>query len=428
MANLFMFAQLVNEVTKPLGIGEQCPNIMFSDIENFSRKNFSVNDAKGKWLIIDFWSEICSGCLNSFPKTNELQKKYGHDIQFILDGDPGYNIETIRSLFRKLKMKFNLELPTVFDKSLVKLFGVGGLPYYVLIDPHGIIKGFSEYIDSEILDNLLSGKVNNFPKPYNAARLGEIPPYNYNIPFLVNENGGNDSSFLFRSLISKWDSNKILPYGLWEDDNRFELLGMSLKSMFRLAYIGRDYWSPGDSIHYGVYAHEPLLRVQDSSIFQTGKTNRLNLFCYSLTKLNRKLAKVDRLKIMQNDLYNYFGFKAHFETLMSPCYVLTASKETKNKILSKGGFRDARYLHGTHNGWYMQNVPITYLIDEYIPLSIGSPKEIPFFNETRIVENIDITLEATYFDDLVKELNSSYGLVLTKEYREMRVLVIDDSE
>src|ERR1043166_8544255 len=67
-------------------IGKPCPNFILTDIEHFPKKTASLNNFRGKWLILDFWTRYCSVCVESMPKTDSLQKEFGKKVQFLLVG------------------------------------------------------------------------------------------------------------------------------------------------------------------------------------------------------------------------------------------------------------------------------------------------------------------------------------------------------
>jgi hypothetical protein len=51
-------------------VGKPCPDFTLHNIEYYSKKEASVKDFRGKWLILDFWNKGCGACIASFPKIN----------------------------------------------------------------------------------------------------------------------------------------------------------------------------------------------------------------------------------------------------------------------------------------------------------------------------------------------------------------------
>src|ERR1700737_2636278 len=72
-----------------LEVGKPCPNFVLHNIEYFPKTQASLKDFKGKWLVLDFWNRYCASCVNSFPKTNDMQKEFYNNVQFIYVGYNG---------------------------------------------------------------------------------------------------------------------------------------------------------------------------------------------------------------------------------------------------------------------------------------------------------------------------------------------------
>jgi len=89
MATLCLFfsapsqAQSVTSVFKPVKIGDRIPDITLTNVCNYETTKTNLSDFKAKLIILDFWATSCTSCLANFPKTEELQKKYGGEVQFI---------------------------------------------------------------------------------------------------------------------------------------------------------------------------------------------------------------------------------------------------------------------------------------------------------------------------------------------------------
>src|SRR5688572_9535860 len=65
-------------------VGDANLEFALTNIRYFSKKEASLADFKGKWLIVDFWTRWCPACIASFPKVDELKKKFEGKVQFIL--------------------------------------------------------------------------------------------------------------------------------------------------------------------------------------------------------------------------------------------------------------------------------------------------------------------------------------------------------
>jgi thiol-disulfide isomerase/thioredoxin len=126
-------------------IGRPCPDYIFSHVQYYDTeyakpKKVDVNELKGKWLILDFWTRNCEPCIKGFPKLNQWQKDFSSDAQFMLVGlNDRYNWQ-IESYYAGVRAALELELPVAYDTVLVRKLGVYYVPYLVMIDPNGIVR------------------------------------------------------------------------------------------------------------------------------------------------------------------------------------------------------------------------------------------------------------------------------------------------
>jgi thiol-disulfide isomerase/thioredoxin len=421
---------------KPPEIGQPFRDFFLDRVENYPKKNISHSDLKGKWIFLDFWGEGCSGCIASFPKINELQKKFSKDIQFVLVTTTGKDPRTAMSLFKKLRDKFDLTIPVSYDQNFVHRVGPSGFPTTVIINPSGIVETITNYVEEANIVDLLRGKKTNMARGFLLSQERPSHSYDYNTPLLLNNNGGNETNYLYRSVIAEWK------YSMKRDwiikNNRLEGIGMDLKRLYRFAYFGIDSWNDRDTAFYNKYYRSPILEIKDSTLFIPEFTDiPRNIFCYSLSFATDVFSEnpfgrrsiVDRhrfMRIMQKDLESYFGFKGIVERRIVPVYKLVASNEGREKLITKGGSEILEFPNGGKS-LTARNASVDYLLGLIIG-SIGYPyEEMPIVNETGITGNIDIKIDAVYFDDWLKELRK-LGLDLIPGKKEMNVLVIRDIE
>lgn len=122
-----------NEVkpTKTL-LGEIAPSFCY---ESFSGEKISLEDYKGKVVLLDFWETWCGWCIVALPKINELYKEYIDKGLKVL-GITTENKEQIR----KLIDKNNLLYPNIYANiSILEDYKVSARPTYYLIDQTGKI-------------------------------------------------------------------------------------------------------------------------------------------------------------------------------------------------------------------------------------------------------------------------------------------------
>src|SRR5713101_2155267 len=109
-------------------VGARVPNVRFRDI---SGQDLSLDQFRGKVLLVDYWATWCAPCKVEMPGYQEFENRYGDRLAVIgiaLDSDPA----TVVKFAKKLGVHYTLALNT---PELEKAFGgVLGLPTTCLVD------------------------------------------------------------------------------------------------------------------------------------------------------------------------------------------------------------------------------------------------------------------------------------------------------
>lgn len=432
IAQTSVWAQVKDSQTDFPQIGKPCPDFVLQNIKYFPMKQASLKDFKGKWLILDFWNKGCSACIASFPKINDEQKKFGDKVQFMMVGQQDKE-NAIQAIYAKFREHQSLKMPCAFDSTLyLHRFSIWGAPYIIIIDPEGIVRGITDNVDSEDIASFLKGEIPKLQPAYRHDESG--PSYDINIPFLVRGNGGNDTDFLYRSILSTWTPSTILTFpakifdllnpgnGI-KDINKFEALGVSVQRLYLYAYLGENPINEEDVLA-GRYWKSVLIESKDSSLIKGDYKKVSNIFSYSLIVPKSKASKQYMMEVMQRDLQNYFGYNLNIEIRKMPYWSLMASEDAKVKLKSKSqnGAIDVKGQWSI--GFTAKNYPIGYLLSGMYYYFSDEP---PFINETGIEGNIDIAVDWVGTDlNSVKKALQVNGLQLVKKEKEMKVLVIKD--
>jgi thiol-disulfide isomerase/thioredoxin len=418
--------------SQPPQIGRSYADLKLVNIVNYSTGTLSLKDLKGKWLILDFWDKHCISCVSSFPRMNALQKKYSDKVQIILVGRQDLENE-IGPLFKTFKEKLRLQLACSLDSALCRRFEFNSYPQVLVVDPNGVLREWVGHLDEEKLSGIISNK-----SEYKKT-LPERVPYNRDAPFLVHGNGGDDSSFEFRSLIAEWTPNQRTleyvdsPVSLKDDisstvleSGKMDIIGVPLALLFNLAYFGamQPQHSFGSDA-YNRYCNDPVLLTKDSSLFRfSGATNKF-LYSYSLMMTKEKMTKTKVMSVMQSSLQNYFDLDARIETMNLPYWALVITKDsTAAKLRTKGGQSSIKGLHANIE---MKNVSSETLLN-YISWHHQANRESKtFIDETGITSNVDIYMDCVFTDlgDIKKTLQMN-GLDLILKQKPTKVLVIYD--
>lgn len=374
----------------------------------------STTIIKGKKVILDLFNSSCIVCFRMLPKIQTLQDKFGSNLQFILLGDEDAHI---RKVYEKFRKNMGLEFTVVYDSVFFRSHDIPFVPRYIWIDEFGIVRAVTG--PDEITEN----NIRSFIKYGSFA----IKPVVERIAFsadkllLTGGNGGTDTSFLFRSVLSLYQPSLIAytPLKLeYDKNNMFQALGVTMADLYRYAYFGKARWNIQDSL-YGEYALTPLFttdRVPDSPAIA-------KRYCYSF-KSPDVMGDEDLLqRALRNDLATFFGYEVMLTRLKMPCWKLIALPGFRDQLRTK--FAKQR-IETTYAGMDFNNVPVAVVLENMYYLRTD---EYPYINETGINFNIDLSLEGMMTDplELHKALRKA-GLALVEGEKEMWVLILSDAK
>lgn len=415
----YIIAQNRTELKYP-ELGKVMPEFLLKHMNYFNKTEATLADFSGKWLVLDFWNRFCSGCIGSFPKINEEIKAFNDKVQFVLIGyeDPENGAQ---KTYEKYREREHLEIPCAFDSAICQRFHIAGVPYIIVIDPAGIVRGITNNLTEENINDFISGKAVELARAYREDETPKKVKYNPSVPYLVNGNGStNDSDFIFRSILTRYNDSiaTYFPKRITNvTGNRFEILGANIVMLYRFAFFGQDYWRNNDSM-YGLYNREAELHVKEPFLFKESSAIR---YCYSLIVPYSKASPDYLMRVMQSDLHNYFGFDVKIESRKLPYWRLVISDERK---LQRHINDDPEYSKKTGEYGLLKNMSIKSLIYELA----SRYYDMPFIDGTGLTSMVKLTFNDWWFvfDD-IKNALGNIGLDLVRCKREMKVLVINDS-
>jgi len=102
-------------------------------------ENISLNELKGKVVLLDFWGTWCGPCVASVPSLRNLNKQYANNSSFVMIGvSSDGSEEKWKDFIGKEKMVWPQYLDR--ERTVIRAFRVNAFPTYVLLDPEGVIR------------------------------------------------------------------------------------------------------------------------------------------------------------------------------------------------------------------------------------------------------------------------------------------------
>lgn len=138
----------------------------------------SLDDLKGKVVLIDFWGTKCVPCIQSFPEVAELQKRFeGKDVVILgVTSLQGYFVDTPNHRTIQCRnnpekelgcfpeymkgMGVNWTIAITEEDVMNTDFGVLAIPHVTIIDKNGIVRYNAINLDNEEKSKLIESLLN----------------------------------------------------------------------------------------------------------------------------------------------------------------------------------------------------------------------------------------------------------------------------
>ena len=112
------------------------PDFSFTSLQG---DHISMDDLKGKVVVLDFWGTWCRPCVDSLPELRSLYKRYAKDPSFRLIG---ISSDFDEQRWREFTEKNQMVWPQYLDKDrkIQNAFSIRSFPTYIVIDHEGIVR------------------------------------------------------------------------------------------------------------------------------------------------------------------------------------------------------------------------------------------------------------------------------------------------
>jgi thiol-disulfide isomerase/thioredoxin len=402
------------QTVKALGIGDTVPDITLTNVYNYPTSTIRLSDLKGKLVILDFWATWCGSCLSAFPEMRALKKTFGNDLNILFVNSFSNDEEAkVKSTFSRLKEQFGtiVDLPYVLKDSILSLyFPHRFIPHYVWLNQYHKVVAITHRNDvtEKNIREFLNGQTPSM------AIKDDAMLFNTEVPLLVDGNGGDAGSFLYRSILTKYKPGLGHAGGMKLDKNgkitRLYLINTSPLSLIRQAYpVLRN------------YKHSRVLyKVTDPAKFKDHPDSETEYsFCYEL--ICPPSSEKEAEEYIQDDLRKFFNVTVTIENKNINCYILKASD--LKKILSKSDSSYSQiardFLHKKFRGQPVS--ALTGLLEDIL--------KKPVIDETKELHKIDLDFPRDIFSYDLKNMIAFLhrnGFDLIPAVRKIPVAVISE--
>lgn len=402
-------------------IGRLIPGFAVKTDQYNGKKELTSDDLLGTHYILDFWTTSCGSCITGFSKADSLQNEYHGRLKIILIGLEEKN-RAVKDFYNVYSQKLTLRIRSYFDSITFKRFVPRGVPHLIWVNDKGLVKAItlSEDLNRINLEKFLSNEAFKFYDQSYEGIANASKNFDPQKPLLINNNGGSDAEYLYRSIISPWVPENARPYiPAVEVDKfapiaRYQTTGVDVKTLYALAFYGHLTMKP---------FIEPMFSPQSLKMLEErfGRNRRFN-YCVELPK---DIATTNSLMLkMQTDLASFFGFDARKVDRSLPCYELIVVDENKfSRIVSISG--EAEVSYRTENKVQkFRNISLEAIIG-FVRSKIKDPHRPIIFNETHRKENV--TFEMSVDIDRLESVRNGLqqvGLDLKPSHRTFQVIEV----
>ncbi|TDE13214.1 MULTISPECIES: TlpA family protein disulfide reductase [Dyadobacter] len=409
---------------KPLQIGDTVPDVVIKNILHYKTPTARLSDFKGKLLIVDFWATWCAPCVYMIPRMDSLQKQFEGRVQFLaVTSENEKAVANFRTKYLKRHPK-RIEHPEVAgDSVLRRLFYHNALPHYVWIDQTGVVGAVTEMaqITSENISAFLAKNSTELKEKKDEKRIA----YDGTRPFLVDGNGGDGSSLLYHSLLSRYTPGLKRGFSYRPDEKlgrRITVTNCSRLWLYKIAYAKPGQWfDEANVVIESADSNSLTTELHGQNYIDWLKDD--NGFCYELIVPAAIQDKTNAL--MQQDLINLFPqYKAKVENRMKRGLALIRLENTPNLLpASQGGKREMKI---DRFGWEIKNATLTSVLERFNKTQSFS---LPLMDQTGIKTPVDLSISVDMSDLAATNTElSRYGLKLIEKQFELPVLVIADNK
>ena len=423
---------------KPLKIGDQVPDMLLSPLANYKERRAHLSQFRGRLVILDFWATNCQGCIRAFPHMEELQKKFGSDLQILLVNTQSqqqidHTFEVVGKTIPDFR-KYRPRLPSLTsDQQLNALFPHYYIPHEVWISAQGKVIAITDEkaVTEENIRSAISGG------PFHLRQKNDLLWQDLHQALLPQIYSSFKDSIVYYSILIK-GIDGIRTDIAFHSDTLKKTVRISRPTV-PILELYADALTQSEGFDHPFknanwdYGKRVVLEVSDSSRYLwDGKGNYADWAAehtYAYEAVLPLHAKDKLYEDMVADYNRYFSLHGRMENRKMKCLALVRTSE-EDKIRYKGPhvYHGAVRIIDSNNAYHLNGSELDLLRESLSEYKPASP--YPIVDHTGYTDWADITITAP-LNDLEKvraELRARYDLDLVEMEAVIPVMVLTEND
>lgn len=228
----------------------------------------SLEDLRGKIVLLDFWTYGCINCIHMIPTLERLEEKYSDELVVIGVHSAKFDNEGQTDNIREIVQRYGVKHPVINDSDFIvwelySRFGVAAWPTFVVINPRGeVFAAQAGEIPFAAFDGVVGAMSTCFdiegllvrePLAQIAPELADAPPRALNYPSKVLADADGERLFIadsanHRIVIADLNTYEVL-----------DVIGTGQQGFLDGTYESASFYKP-----YGMALRDDTLYIADT--------------------------------------------------------------------------------------------------------------------------------------------------------------------
>ncbi|MFX0117399.1 MAG: TlpA family protein disulfide reductase, partial [Candidatus Hodarchaeota archaeon] len=119
--------------------------------DDFNGQRHSLDDYRGKVMLLDFWYRACPWCIRAMPLIKQVAEHFKERPVVVL----GVNTDKNREDALFVIQKTNPNYTNLSGRDLTKKYGVTNYPTFIIIDRNGFVRQIRIGYEPKLFDALV---------------------------------------------------------------------------------------------------------------------------------------------------------------------------------------------------------------------------------------------------------------------------------